>query len=361
MKMTGKKGRNEAEKMPMDATELEQMRKRKEMEQKVSIGDYQVKFVMTKRVKLFLATLGISIVLMIAGYLVSGGEEFIGVMANLIILSTFIIAVPQFFLTYEEYKNIKEMEERFPVMLRDIIESLASGVPLHQALLNASRLDYGKLSVEIKKVANQITWGIPVHKVLNQFANRVKRSKRLFTNIKLINESYTSGGDVVSILNTVADNSNLLEDAEKERRSLLSQYVMLMYAISIIFIIIVVAISRLVMPIFAQPAQGPGQEDLGVMIGLGNPCDPCYEIECLPCGLYQATSYYLFNIDPTSIAAYYIALFFYMSIVQSIFSGLVAGQIGENSMTAGIKHSLIMVSITMGTFFFLIHFNILGM
>ena len=39
---------------------------------------------------------------------------------------------------------------------------------------------------------------------------------------------------------------------------------------------------------------------------------------------------------------YYNALFLIMVVVQGIFTGLVAGQIGENSIVAGFKHSLIM-------------------
>jgi flagellar protein FlaJ len=44
----------------------------------------------------------------------------------------------------------------------------------------------------------------------------------------------------------------------------------------------------------------------------------------------------------SAATCYYRALFLLMAIVQGIFSGLVAGQIGEGSVTAGIKHSLIM-------------------
>lgn len=338
-------------------TKKMKMKGKGDIEESLKIGSMEIRLSISNRLKILFMTIGISLGIIIVGFLVSGKEEFTGVFANLIILSTFIMAVPQFLISYQEYRAIKEMEAKFPTFLRDIIESLSAGLPLHKAILNVSKLDYGKFSVELRKAANQITWGIPVNRVLNQFADRVKRSKRMFTSLKLINESYTSGGDVISILNTVADNSNLLEDAEKERQSLLSQYVLLMYAISIMFIVIVVAISKLIMPIFSQTA---GSEEASEMIGLGNPCDNCMGFECVPCSLYEGTSYYLFSIDPDNISAYYVSLFFYMSVMQAIFSGLVAGQIGDNSVTAGVKHSLIMVSITIGTFYFLIYFNILG-
>ena len=279
-----------------------------------------------------------------------------GVLANAILLATFIIAVPQFLMMYDRYRIIKEMEEKFPLFLRDVIETLLSGMPLHTAVISASSSDYGKLTPEVKKMATQLTWGMPMDKVLDQFAQRMRSSKRLFTSVKIIQESYLSGGDIASTLDAVSDNASLLEDAQKERGSLLNQYVILMYAISLIFIAIAVAINNLMMPIFKVTAATAG----GVVLGIGNPCGNCYGMMCAICGLYSGTASLIFSVDPDSIAAYYISLFFYMSLIQSAFSGLVAGQISENSVKAGIKHSLIMVAITFGTFYFLIYFGFLG-
>jgi flagellar protein FlaJ len=46
-------------------------------------------------------------------------------------------------------------------------------------------------------------------------------------------------------------------------------------------------------------------------------------------------------------------MFFSVVIIQGIFTGLIAGQLGENSAVAGIKHSIIMVFVAVGVFFFL--------
>jgi flagellar protein FlaJ len=308
---------------------------------------------MSKEMKALVVTVAISAVLFLIGFVSSN----LAVMANVILISTFVIAVPQFLFFYEKYRNIKEMEEKFPVFLRDIIESLSAGLPLHKAVISSSKVDYGRLSEEIRKMSNQLSWGLPLQKVLDQFADRVRSSKRMFTSIKIINESYQSGGDVVSILSTVADHSNLLEDAERERKALLNQYVVLMYAISILFIVIVVAINKLMLPIFQTTS---ATSEVSQALGMSNPCDACYGFDCTVCKFYEAASVHMFSIDPNSVASYYISLFFFMSVVQAIFSGLVAGQIGENSLTAGIKHSLILVSITVVAFYLLIYFKLLG-
>lgn len=303
----------------------------------------------TQEIKILIISLVLSSILILTGFL--SGDS--GILSNTIFLSVFIIAPPQLMLRYKKYRELKEMEEKFPAFLRDLTESISAGMPFHQAVVASSKLQYGALSKEIKKISNQITWGIPLDKILDQFAERIKRSRRLFTATKIIRESYVSGGDVVSILESVADNSTMLEESEKERKSLLGQYTILLYAISLIFIVIVVAINRLMVPIFQTSGTGE-------FTGLVNPCGFCTGFTCSVCALFESTSQNIFSLDPLSIGAYYTSLFFFMSLIQSIFCGLVAGQVGENSITAGIKHSLILVTITAGSFLLLVRLGVMG-
>lgn len=304
---------------------------------------------LSKEGKIGVISLGIGIGLILIGII----SNDVGVLSNFIILSTFIVATPQLLSMYKKFRELKEMEERFPSFLRDLTESIRSGIPFHIGIVSSSKLEYGKLSKEIKKMANQISWGTPLGKALNQFAERVRRSKRLFTAINTIRESQLSGGDTASTLESVADNCMILQESEKERRSMLSQYVLMMYAISIIFIVIVVAINKLLIPVF-QSTSGIAGETLGLV----NPCSSCYGISCMICGMFDSVAS-MFSITPGTIAAYYTPLFFFMSLVQSIFAGMVAGQISENSVVAGVKHSLILAGITFGAFGILVRTGIL--
>jgi len=312
-----------------------------------------MKIMLTREIKIFLITLAISSVLIAMGII----SEDVGVRGNFVIISIFLIAIPQFLMRYEKYKELKDMEARFPGFLRNLIESLRSGMPLHKALQASSKLDYGKLSKEIRKISNQISWGMPLPKVLDQFSERVRKSKRLSTVTKIMREAYLSGGDVISTFESMADNTTILDEAEKERRSLLNEYVVLMYVISILFVVIVVTINRLLIPVFQTTAIAGTEYS-----GLSNPC----ETETPGgfgsgiCNFYELTSFYLFSIQTKGIASYYTALFFYMAIVQGIFSGLVAGQISENSITAGIKHSLILAGIIFGSFSIIVWLGLLG-
>jgi archaeal flagellar protein FlaJ len=310
-------------------------------------------------IKVLIATVAIAIVLL---GLALASHNF-GIIANAIILCTFIVASPQFLFMYAQFRDLKAIEEKFPVFLRDVIEQLRSGMPLHKSVMAVGGYDYGKLSPHVKKMAVQLSWGMPLDKVMDQFAGAVRERKRLYTDIKLIQEAYKSGGDVVATLSTVTDNANLLEDSEKERATLLNQYVVLMYAICFIFVGIVISVNNLMVPIFkitTTTTLGGGMGGGVEALGISNPCSSCYGSMCFICSIYEGTAYNLFSIPPESIGAYYISMFFYMSVIQSLFSGLVAGQIGENSVKAGIKHSLILVSSTIAIFYLLIYLGILG-
>jgi flagellar protein FlaJ len=305
------------------------------------------KMEMSQQTKITLISVAVATALVILG-LLSGD---IGVFSNTIIIGTFIIIVPLFMISYEKFRGVREYEEKFPIFLRDIIESLRSGVPFHKAISTASKIDYGKFSREVKKMANQISWGMPLNRVLDLFMETIKSSKKMSLAMRTIKETYVSGGDVVATLESVADSIRILADSEKERRSLLNQYVVLIYAICFLFIGIVAAINKLMVPLFTSTAETTA----GLMV-LSNPCmgsdDPL-------CSLISFVAN-VFSINPESIGAYYTSLFFMMSMIEAACCGLVAGQISENSVVAGVKHSIIMSVISFAAFGIMVRLKLLG-
>ena len=306
----------------------------------------------TPEMKIVAVSSVITAIIIIVGILTSNA----GVIGNGIILGIFLIAVPIILVRYERDRTIKEIEEKFPLFLRDVVESIRSGMPLHEAIIVNSKLDYGRLSPEVKKMANQLSWKMPVTEVLDQFIERMKSSKRLYSSLETVRESYSSGGDVVSTFESVADNLTQLADAEKEKRALLNQYVLLMYGISFIFLGIIVAINKLLIPIFTVASNQGAQQALG----LTNPCSSPIGFEIDVCNLYSIPAQYIFSIDPTTIGAYYTSLFFFMSVIVAISSGLVAGEISDNSISSGLKHSAIMTVGVVGVMFILRYLNLLG-
>lgn len=256
---------------------------------------------------------------------------------------------------------MKEMELRFPNFLRDLVETTRAGMPLHKAIIFASRTDYGPLSTEIKKMANQLSWNVNILSVLNQAKERLKSSKMLSRVMRIIIETYKSGGKMDETLDSLSRTMITIQDTQKERKSMLNQYVVAMYVISIVFIGIIVGINWLMVPIF-ESLSTPTATAVSVSGVVANPCSTCLQTSgpgCMPCNIYFSICS-MFNVKSEGISCYYLALFFSISMIQAIMGGLVAGQIGEESVRAGIKHSLILSSMTFGIFFILVRLHLLG-
>ena len=360
-------------KIPDKKPDPKNLRRREDVKSKKEIKIEKKKFPDFSNWKHILGiTLIVSISLVGAGFF-SGNS---GVLGTLIIISVFINITPIILTIYQKYRQVKEMEEKFPDFLRDLTESIRSGMPFHKAIVEANRNDYGAFSPEVKKMMHQLSWGVPLDRVLDKLSERVKISKRLFLSIKIIRESFVSGGEVVSTLESVADSVTNLEETEKEKQAILSQYVLLMYAISIIFVVIIASINKFLIPVFQSGEDTPAGGSLNSIVQLENPCNNCLGFECNVCDTYNGVYRCLLapsdQLEPngicqlkdpstlTDITVYYTSLFFLMALVQSIFSGLVAGQMSEGSIRAGIKHSIILAGITVGSFLIMIQFGFLG-
>lgn len=247
--------------------------------------------------------------------------------------------VPYIFTTYFEYSGIKAMEERLPLFLLDLSEAQKIGMSLPEALKQVSKTDYGKLSKEIKKIDYQMSWGIPISEAMDNFAKRTSKSKLISRVIRIINEAYSSGGDIARTMESTASDINAINEAEKERKSVTYEHMMIMYAIFFIFIGIVIGLSQTLIPLMNMNT-GTASVAGSSILTFSDPCQGCENggLSCINCSIFTVFCE-VFVIEKS---CYYYALFILMAVFQGIFSGLVAGQIGEGSIVAGLKHSAIM-------------------
>jgi len=260
-----------------------------------------------------------------------------GLMANFILLGLVVGAVPYFILSYFEYQKIKVIEDQLPNFLLDLAEAQKAGMSLPKALKIVSNTDYGRLTPEIKKISDQMSWGIPIQDALERFGWKMRKSHMIRRVVRILIESYESGGDIRKTMETTAEDITAVKDAEKERKSMMFQHVMVMYAIYFIFIGIIIGLSGTLIPMLEMNVDS---SQMGGILSFQDPCSGVVGIGGLACSIYGFVCK-MFALG-TGATCYYHALFLLMVVVQGIFTGLVAGQIGEGSIIAGIKHSLIM-------------------
>jgi flagellar protein FlaJ len=302
---------------------------------------------MKKKVIIVPAAVGAAVVML---SIVLAGD--VAVIGNSFIIALFIAIVPYFIYQYSKYAWLKSIERQFPNFIRDLADSKRSGMTIESSIKMTSKTNYGKLTPEILTMSNKLSWGVPFLRVLDIFEKNVKGSVAITEVLNIIKEAYKSGGNVVATLDSAAANMNMLREAEEERRNVTSQQVMVTYGIFFMFLAIVVVIIFIFVPMMATVSVGTPEDSMSGYTGttFSNPCSDLGIM--FPCALFSMTCTVL-TVDPLGVGCYYVSLFFYVLLIQGIFSGLIAGQLGENSAIAGMKHSIIMVSIVLFVFIFL--------
>ncbi len=295
----------------------------------------------TKR-KVIIIPSSISIALIVLGLFVGD----VGVLGNLIIISIFITITPYFIYKYSKFLWVKAIERQFPNLVRDLADSARSGMSMPESIKIASKANYGKLTSEVKKMSNRLSWGTPFTRVMEIFGDSVKDSKLIKEELNIIKQSYEGGGDIPSTLDSVSRDMLMVKEAEAERSSMVKQHVFLMYGIFFMFLGISVMIINVMVPMIGMD-QGVHSDSLG--FSFTNPCDG---VDAFPCDLFKSVGS-MFGAAPTTLASYYIALFFCVILIQGLCIGLITGQLGEGSVIAGVKHSMIMVFSSFGIFLFL--------
>lgn len=261
-------------------------------------------------------------------------------MGNFILLALIVGTIPYVMISYFDYQKIKAIEDQLPTFLLDLAETQKTGLSLPDAIRIISKTDYGKLTLEIKKLSDQLSWGIPIQDVMESFAKRMEKSNMVKRIVRIINEAYSSGGDITRTMEATAEDILAIKEAEKERSALTFQHVIVMYAIYYIFIGIVIGLTKTLIPMLEMNLQTTGP--VGIL-SFQDACVACVassHIFCVSCSVFNSIAQ-LFSLG-TGAIGYYNALFLIMVVIQGIFTGLVAGQIGEGRIIAGFKHSAIM-------------------
>lgn len=263
--------------------------------------------------------IGIALGLIIIGisFLFKGTKLFflfvgLGVLAGIL---PFVISL------INESRIENEKEEMFLEFTRNLVESVKTGTPISKSIMNLKDKGYGVLGENIKKLANQISLGIPLNMALQVFAKDVN-NKTVSRTIILIGQAERAGGDIGEILEAVAEAVSISDKLKKERKAAISTLVVQGYIIFFVFMIIILIMQFQIIPMVS------GIADLGInggnfaALGVG--------------GVGGGT------VDQGDISN----SFLYLLLIQGFFTGLTIGKLGEGGLKAGIKHSFALMLIS---------------
>jgi len=215
-------------------------------------------------------------------------------------ISLFISAAPPALIQGRISRKKLGTERGVALFLRDLTETRKTGLPPEQCIESLSKREYGAFSPELEKIASQLSWGVPMRRVFTDF---VKRTKSWMTQIVmfLLVETIDVGGGTIPMIESLARFNTLTQEVEKEKKMSVRPYIFVPY-----FAAILLVATTLMTLVFTSQTLTVG----GVV-----------------------------KVDLQSL----IIVFTVSVIVHCYLIGLVAGKISEEAVSAGFKHSALLV------------------
>ncbi|OYT43126.1 MAG: hypothetical protein B6U88_01835 [Candidatus Aenigmarchaeota archaeon ex4484_56] len=298
-----------------------------------------------KKQKILVYSLFFALFVLLIGLIISYISNNLSVISYFVFISIFCIIIPLFIKRYIHFLEIKDCENYISVFLEDLKEIKKSGMSFPDAIKNCKG-DYGKLTKYINKLQNDLSWGVSIDDALKIMRNNLKESKIISRTISILIEIYRSGGNIEEILNTLIHSLIKITESEEYKKSVMMEHVYMMYAIFFLYTGLIIAMGKLLIPMIANVQQA----DVGytsTQVDLFKASSPCstgkYNLLVYGiCSLYNFIGS-AFNFgEPNSLQVYYRSLFFTMTLIQAVCTGLIAGQISSKSWISGVKHGLIM-------------------
>jgi len=223
-----------------------------------------------------------------------------------ITIALFIATAPAAIVYMRLNKKKVDTEQGVASFLRDLTEVRKTGLSPEKCIESLSSRDYGSFTKDLRKISSEISWGIPLKKVIMDFLGRTKSWMTQIVMFLLV-ETIDVGGGTIAMIESLARFNNLTQEVEKEKKMSVRPYIMMPYLASILLVATTV----------------------------------------------MMLSFTTGSIIPTTVGAEAtpkdnsaVTLVFMTSVIfHSYLIGIVAGKISEESVAAGFKHASILVII----------------
>ncbi len=229
------------------------------------------------------------------------------------------------FYNHLKAKKKREIEEHMPDFLREISSSTSSGMTVFDAVISASQGDHGKLTPELKMMASQLSWGIPVDEALENFAKRVNTPaiKRI---VVTINKALMIGGNTASVFEAAAKEIDQSKVIEQQRKAEMSMYSIVIFISFFVFLAVILIIDK---TIFSAIFDLQSKMPTGTSIG------------------NSALS--ISDVDPLELKN----VFLVFVLVQSIGGGLLGGFMMDGKLSSGVRYGFVLILVSFFVFKFM--------
>ncbi|MES2155638.1 MAG: type II secretion system F family protein [bacterium] len=275
-----------------------------------------------------------AVALFIPAFLLFKGSAFLGFATDawihFLCLGLLVLLGPYGFYTAAESRRVRLLEERFPDFLRDVASSHKGGLTLAQSVAVAARGEYGPLSPEVQRMADQLSWNVPFNEALERFSGRVQ-TPLVQRAVSLILEANRSGGATTDVLLAAARDAREIKFLEQDRRINMSLYTVVIYVTFFVFLGVTAVLYAQFVPQLVQSSNAAAKLAQSSSGG---------SITGITSGTLDLKDFQLF--------------YFMAAIMQGLGDGIVAGMMGSGKPGLGLRHSFIMVALSYVTFVFVI-------
>ena len=285
--------------------------------------------VLTERpVNIFIVTIPLALIIFIGGFVstvMSYGIQALftsTIIDDFIILAALVAIVPAAILDFNEQRRIKNLENALPNFFRDLAGMNDSGMTLPNAVHIVAGAEYSTLTPHIRKLDADMSWGAGFVEGMYRFG-RDLGTPLADRSVDLIAKASKAGGDISEVLRAAAkDTFEVVNLAQERSNNMLIYVIIVLVSFAVFLFVIAILVSTFLTTMATAGASAASAGARGFMGQID---------------LFQ-----------------YKRLFTHAGLLQGFFSGLVAGQMGEGRLIAGLKYSAIMVLIAWVTFRFFI-------
>jgi len=263
----------------------------------------------------FLFLIGILIIIGIAEF---KGNMLTGL--DFVVFGLLTTIGPIGFYNHVKAKKKKDIEEQLPDFLREISSSTSSGMTIFDAIRSAAQGDHGRLTPELKMMASQLSWGVPVDEALNNFAKRINTDsiKRI---VVTINKALAIGGNTSTVFEAAAKEIDQVKLVEQQRRAEMSLYSIVIFISFFVFLAVLLIIDKTIFTAILEI-----EDKIPAGTGIGG-----IKFGGIDHGALKDT-------------------FFVFVLVQSIGGGLLGGFMMDGKLSSGVRYGFALVLISFFVF-----------
>jgi flagellar protein FlaJ len=253
----------------------------------------------------------------------TNSETFISVIDDHVVIALLIILIP-YSVFYEIWAHrVLGIQALIPDFLERMAGINQVGLTIAQAISIMINTNLGLISYEIRRIKKDMDWGANFTEALVRFEERV-RAPSIARTVTLITKASEMSGNIGEVLSIASVDAKMTEVLKKERLAEMFIYTAIVYLSFFVFLFVVGVLTTQFLPVLANIST-QGLPATGALSGIGS----------IPIATFGR-------------------LLYHACLVQALFSGLIAGQMGESSLAAGVKHACVLLVISLVAFNFIL-------